>query len=64
MMEPADLFDRLAAVDHELSRTEALRALAQTNGNDSEVQRLDEEIRQLSKVRDQLRTQLKGSGSG
>ncbi len=63
-MGPTDLVDRLAAVDHELSRVEALRALAQTDGDDSEVQRLDQEISQLSKVRDGLRKQLRGLGAG
>jgi len=63
-MRPTDLVDRLAAVDHELSRVEALRALAQTEGDDNEVQRLDREISQLSKVRDDLRKQLRGRGAG
>jgi hypothetical protein len=63
-MGPTDLVDRLAAVDHELSRVEALRALAQTEGDDNEVQRLDREISQLSKVRDDLRKQLRGRGAG
>jgi hypothetical protein len=63
-MGPTDLVDRLAAVDHELSRVEALRALAQTDGDDTEVQRLDREISQLSKVRDDLRKQLRGLGAG
>jgi hypothetical protein len=61
-MEGTDIVDRLAAVDHELSR--ALRALAQTSGDDTEVQRLDEEIGRLSKVRDDLRKQLKALGAG
>jgi hypothetical protein len=63
-MGPTDLVDRLAAVDHELSRVEARRALAQTEGDDPEVQRLDREISQLSKVRDDLRKQLRGRGAG
>jgi len=63
-MGPTDPVDRLAAVDHELSRVEALRALAQTEGDDNEVQRLDREISQLSKVRDDLRKQLRGRGAG
>jgi hypothetical protein len=62
MMEPADLFDRLAAVDHELSRTEALRALAQTDGDDAEVRRLQQEIDELRRVKGELRDQLRLRG--
>ena len=61
-MEPADLVDRLAAVDHELSRTEALRALAQTDGDDAEVQRLQQEIDELRRVKAELRDQLRLRG--
>lgn len=43
---------------------EAARALAQTGGDDTEVQRLDREISQLTKVRDDLREQLRGRGAG
>jgi hypothetical protein len=46
-MRPTEILDRLAAVDHELSRAEAMRALAQTDGNDAEVQRLQQEIDEL-----------------
>jgi hypothetical protein len=63
-MVPTDIVDRLAAIDHELSRAEALRALAQTSGDSAEVQRLEVEIGQLTKVRDDLRKQLKGLGAG
>ena len=62
MMEPADLVDRLAAVDHELSRTEALRALAQTDGYDAEVRRLQQEIDELRRVKGELRDQLRLRG--
>ena len=54
-----DIVDRLAAVDHELSRTEALRALAQTEGDDTEVHRLEREIDELRKVKAELRDQLR-----
>ena len=63
-MDPDDIVDRLAAVAHELGRLEALRAIAQKNGDGAEVRRLDAEIDQLSKVRVDLRNQLKGLGSG
>jgi hypothetical protein len=62
-MGPTDIVDRLAAVDHELSRVETQRALPQTEGDDTEVQRLDRDISQLSKVRDDLRKQLRGLGA-
>ena len=58
-MASNDIVDRLAAVVHDLSRLEALRALAQRNGDSAEVHRLDGEIGQLSKVRDDLRKQVK-----
>jgi hypothetical protein len=58
-MEGTDIVDRLAAVDHELSRTEALRALAQTDGNDAEVRRLQQEIDELRRVKVELRNQLR-----
>jgi hypothetical protein len=35
-MGATNIVDRLAAVDHELRRAEAMRALAQTNGDDTE----------------------------
>jgi hypothetical protein len=57
-----DIVDRLAAVDHELSRAEALRALAQTEGDDTEVQRLQREIDELRKVKAELRDQLRLQG--
>ena len=63
-MDLADIVDRLAAVDHQLGRLEALRALAQTNADSAEVRRLEEEIALLTKVRDELRDQLKGLGVG
>lgn len=63
-MDSDDIVDRLAAVVHDLSRLEALRAIAQKNGDGAEVRRLDGEIDQLRKVRDDLRKQLKGHGSG
>jgi hypothetical protein len=59
-MESDDIVDRLAAVAHELGRLEALRALAQRNGDSAEVRQLDGEIGQLSKVRDDLRNLVKG----
>ena len=58
----ADIVDRLAAVDHELSRAEALCALAQTEGDDTEVQRLEREIDELRKVKAELRDQLRLQG--
>jgi len=54
-----DIVDRLAAVDHELSRAEALHALAQTEDDDTEVQRLQREIDKLRKVKAELRDQLR-----
>ena len=39
-MTLADIVDRLTAVDHELARLEALRALAQKNADSTEVTRL------------------------
>jgi hypothetical protein len=61
-MGGTDIVDRLAAVDHELSRTEALRALAQTKGDDPEVQRLQQEIDELRRVKSELRNQLRLRG--
>jgi hypothetical protein len=58
-MAATNIVDRLAAVDHELSRAEAMRALAQTNGDDTEVQRLQQEIDQLRRVKAELRDQLR-----
>jgi hypothetical protein len=58
-MKSTDIVDRLAAVDHELSRVEALRALAQTDGNDAEVRRLQQEIDELRRVKGELRDQLR-----
>jgi hypothetical protein len=58
-MGATNIVDRLAAVDHELSRAEAMRALAQTNGDDTEVQRLQQEIDQLRRVKAELRDQLR-----
>jgi hypothetical protein len=63
-MDSDRIIDRLAAVAHELGRLEALRALAQRTGDSAEVRQLDGEIGQLNKVRDDLRNQLKGLGSG
>jgi hypothetical protein len=60
----ADIADRLAAVDHELERLEALRALAQKNADSNAVTRLMEEIGQVRKTRDDLRDQLKKVGFG
>jgi hypothetical protein len=57
-----DIVDRLAAVDHELSRAEALRALAQTEGDDTEVQRLERDIDELRRVKAELRDQLRLQG--
>jgi hypothetical protein len=57
-----DIVDRLAAVDHELSRAEALRALAQTDGDDPEVRRLQQEIDELRRVKAELRDQLRLRG--
>jgi hypothetical protein len=62
MMGPAEIVDRLAAVDQQLTRAEALRALAQTDGNDAEVQRLQQEIDELRKVKAELREQLRLRG--
>jgi hypothetical protein len=50
-MGATNIVDRLAAVDHEFSRAEAMRALAQTNADDSEVQRLHQEIDELRRVK-------------
>ena len=61
-MEQADLVDRLVAGDHELSRIEALRALAQTDGYDAEVRRLQQEIDELRRVKGELRDQLRLRG--
>jgi hypothetical protein len=58
-MGATNIVDRLAAVDHELSRAEAMRALAQTNGDDTEVQRLQQEIDELRRVKAELRDQLR-----
>jgi hypothetical protein len=63
-MHLADVVDRLAAVDHDLGRLEALRALAQTKADSAEIGRLEEEIRQAREMRDILREQLKGFGVG
>ncbi len=62
-MDSHDIVDRLAAVTHELSRLEALRALAQRTGDSDEARRVEGDIDQLSKVRDDLRNRLKGHGS-
>jgi hypothetical protein len=61
-MNSTDIVDRLAAIDHELSRVEALRALAQTEGDDAEVRRLQQEIDELRKVKADLRGQLQRQG--
>jgi hypothetical protein len=58
------IVDRLTAVDHELSRLEALRTLAQKNADSNAVTRLTEEIGQVRKTRDDLRDQLKKVGFG
>jgi hypothetical protein len=63
-MKLADIVDRLAAVDHELARLEALRAPAQKNADGAAVTRLAEEIGQVRKTRDDLRDQLKEVGVG
>ena len=63
-MTLAEIADRLAAVDHELTRLEALRALAQKNADSNVVTRLTEEIGQVRKTRDDLRDQLKALGAG
>jgi uncharacterized small protein (DUF1192 family) len=60
-MNVANIVDRLAALDHELGRLEARRALAQSNANTSELSRLEAEIDQVRKTRDALRDQLKTS---
>jgi hypothetical protein len=62
MMRLTDIVDRLAAIDHELSRAEALRALAQTDGDDRELQRLQQEIDELRRVKAELREQLRLQG--
>jgi hypothetical protein len=62
MMRPTDIIDRLAAIDHELSRAEALRALTQTDGDEREVQRLQQEIDELRRVKAELRDQLRLQG--
>ena len=61
-MNSTDIVDRLAAIDHEHSRVEALRALAQTEGDDAEVRRLQQEIDELRKVKADLRGQLQRQG--
>lgn len=61
-MNSTDIVDRLAAIDHELSRTEALRALAQTDGDDAEVRRLQQKIDELRRVKGELRDQLRLRG--
>jgi hypothetical protein len=53
-MNVADIADRLAALDHELGRLEALRALAQKNANTGEAARLGAEIDQVRKTRGAL----------
>jgi hypothetical protein len=58
-MGATNIVDRLAAVDHELSRAEAMRALAQTNGDDTGVQRLQQVIDELRRVKAELRDQLR-----
>jgi hypothetical protein len=58
-MAATTIVDRLAAVDHELSRAEAMRALAQTTGDATEVQRLQQEIDELRRVKAELRDQLR-----
>jgi hypothetical protein len=63
-MTLADIADRLAAVDHELARLEALRALAQKNADSNALTRLMEEIGQVRKTRDDFRDQLKKVGFG
>ena len=63
-MELADIVDQLAAVDHELGRLEALRALAQTRSDTAELHRLQEEIDNLRKVKSELREQLQRLGGG
>ena len=57
----ANIADRLAALDHELGRLEALRALAQSNANTGELARLETEVDQVRKTRHTLRDQLKTS---
>ena len=60
-MNVDNIVDRLAALDHVLGRLEALRALAQSNANTSEVARLEGEIDQARKTRDAFRDRLKTS---
>jgi hypothetical protein len=63
-MTLTDIVDRLAAVDHELARLEALRALAQKNADSNAIPRLTDEIGQARKTRDDLWDQLKEVGVG
>ena len=64
-MNVANIVDRLAALDHELGRLEARRALAQSNANTSELSRLEAEIDQVRKTRDALRpAEDLGDGTG
>jgi hypothetical protein len=63
-MTLAEIADCLAAVDHELARLEALRALAQKDADSNVVTRLTKEIGQVRKTRDDLRDQLKALGAG
>jgi hypothetical protein len=58
-MGATNIVDRMAAVDHELSWAETKRALAQTNGDDTEVQRLRQEIDELRRAKAELRDQLR-----
>lgn len=58
-MEMSDIVDRLAAVDHELGEVEALRAIAQKDGDFAKLKLLEEEIGRLARVRDELREQLR-----
>jgi hypothetical protein len=58
-MGATNIVDRLAAVDRELSRAEAMRARAQTNDDDTGVQRLQQVIDELRRVKAELRDQLR-----
>jgi hypothetical protein len=54
--------DRVTEIDHELSCAEALRALAQTDGDDAQVRRLQQQIDELRRVNAGLRDQLRRRG--
>jgi uncharacterized membrane protein (DUF106 family) len=60
-MEPRDIIDRLAAIDDELQELQKRHALAQSGADLAEVNRLQQEIAQLMRVKDQPARRSDGS---